>query len=140
MNVLLATLIACHAADADEPRAMLEIYSLGFADAALVVDQVKGMLSSDGKVVYDQSHHRLLVFDYPEHHKPIKELIEKLQIPPKNIRIEVSILDKSTRKAVGLGATASRAVVVPEVDKSAGKVTSHTRNRSTTPTAHRPSL
>jgi len=121
-----------HFQAAEPPKTVLEVYALGFADVDLVVEQVKGMISADGKVVFDKKNNRILVFDTPERQKSIKELIEKLQVPPRNIRIDVSIRDKITGKEVGFGTSASGTIVAPKVENSHGSVTVYAKERKMT--------
>jgi type II secretory pathway component GspD/PulD (secretin) len=114
----------------DEPKTVLETYPLGFADADLIVEHIKGMLSTEGKVVLDKPNNRILVFDYPERHATIKELVDKLQVVPQNVRIDVTMLDKATGKEIGVGLSVSAVVVSGEGSVAAAASAEDTKTTS----------
>lgn len=100
---LLNILLVC-AALAGEPSATrFQAYPLGFADEGAVMEMARGMVGEGGSVVMDTQGARLLVVATDEAHARIAELMSKVSVPPKNVRIEVRFQDASAGDHTGVG-------------------------------------
>src|SRR6185503_8450527 len=87
----------------------MRVYDLGLNDPAVATEIIRGLLSPDGRVYPDPAQHRLVVSDRPEVHARVAEAMKTLNVPPRNIRIEVTArLERTDRErqleaAGGLG-------------------------------------
>jgi hypothetical protein len=91
-----------------------EVYSLGFADAQSAVELVKAIVGPTGNVSLDEANHRLLVVATKEKHAQVADMMQKLNVPPKNVRIEVRFIGSSGRRVVGAGMKTSGEIVRDE--------------------------
>ncbi|HMP77364.1 MAG TPA: hypothetical protein PKE12_13800 [Kiritimatiellia bacterium] len=66
-----------------------EVYTLGAADAESTLEAVRAFVGDEGQVTPDPVHQRLLVVTTPERHARIADLMKKLAVPPRNVRIDV---------------------------------------------------
>lgn len=73
-----------------------EVYPVGIGDYETILSAVKAIASPDGKVIADAAHQRIIVIDKPEVHQKIRNVIDLLQIPQKNVRIKVRFEEHST--------------------------------------------
>ncbi|HET6899201.1 MAG TPA: secretin N-terminal domain-containing protein [Vicinamibacteria bacterium] len=68
----------------------MRVYDLGLNDPAVATEIIRGLLSPEGRVYPDPAQHRLVVSDRPDVHARVAEAMKTLNVPPRNIRIEVS--------------------------------------------------
>ncbi|MCX7885787.1 MAG: hypothetical protein N3B01_00820 [Verrucomicrobiae bacterium] len=91
---------------------VLRVHPLGYADASVVLEQVRTVIGPDGKVALDAPRQRLLVTATEEQHRQIAEIIRALSVPPKNIQIQVRITDLTGGGARGIGVTDVRGGII----------------------------
>lgn len=108
---MLALLFAGLSAKADEPR-RFKVHPLGFGEPDSTEQAVRVLVSEGGNVVLDRQNGRFLIFATPAEHDRIDDLLAQLNVPPKNVRIEVRIEDVAHGEQRALGARASGGMVV----------------------------
>ena len=128
---LLATGILAAAA-ADSARSF-KVHSAGFADPAAVEQMARAIVKGDGRVVLDEKHNRLLVFATPEEHAELERMTATLNVPPKNVRIEVQFIGGGHAVESGAGVGVQGGVVIRDGDVARGGlvVTPHVEYRET---------
>ncbi|MBU1692943.1 MAG: type II and III secretion system protein [Verrucomicrobia bacterium] len=99
---------------AQQDQNLFEVYPLGFADGRSAVEMVKAMVGSTGNVSLDEKNRRLLVFTTEEKHNEVANLMRKLNVAPKNVRIDVRFSGTSRRQDTGAGIGASGGMVREE--------------------------
>lgn len=110
-----------------------EVYDLGFADPSSAVDIVKVIVGPTGSVSLDEANRRLLVVATKEKHAEVASMLRKLNVPPKNVRIEVRFLGASSQQDVGAGIAASGEIVREEgITKTKIKVRPRLENTTLT--------
>ncbi len=90
--IVLAIVLAdgLPAGGAGEPADVrYQAYPAGFAGGSNAADIARQVVGPDGKVVFDAAGHRLLVWATPEAHAQLDPIIRELNVPPKNVRIDV---------------------------------------------------
>lgn len=105
VSILFALTVLVSSAQQDHSR--FEVYSLGFADAQSAVEMVKALVGPTGSVSLDAANRRLLVVATDEGHAQVADMMRKLDVPPKNVRIEVRFIGSSSQQNVGAGIGAS---------------------------------
>ncbi|HPF99649.1 MAG TPA: hypothetical protein PLE77_06250 [Kiritimatiellia bacterium] len=100
---LLGLLFVSVALAADPPVTRFEAYPLGFADEGAVLELVRGMVGEGGSAVMDRQGARVLVVTTDANHAQIAELLHKLNVPPKNVRIEVRFKGSSADDHTAVG-------------------------------------
>ena len=105
MRTLLCVLYAmlAVAAYAEPAPTRFEAYPLGFADEGAVLELVRGMVGEGGSVVSDPQGARLLVVTTDENHAKIAGLMQKLNVPPRNVRIEVRFQGAAAEDRTAIG-------------------------------------
>jgi len=73
----------------------VEVFEIGYADAAQIAKAAEMLLSSSGKITADSGANRIIVSDKPANIEKIRELVAKLDHPQKNIVITVEFVEKS---------------------------------------------
>jgi type II secretory pathway component GspD/PulD (secretin) len=77
----------------------MRVYDLGLNDPAVATEIIRGLLSPEGRVYPDPAQHRLVVSDRPDVHARVAEAMKTLNVPPRNIRIEVTArLERTDRE------------------------------------------
>ncbi len=66
-----------------------KVYSLGFSDPQAVESMARQVVGEDGNVTLDRTNLRLLVITTDENHARLAEMIGMLNVPPRNVRIDV---------------------------------------------------
>lgn len=89
----------------------IEMSQVRYADPESLQSIVRGLLSHEGKVSYDQRTNNLIVIDKQENIKKIKEVIEKIDRRPMQVRIEFIIADISETFAKDIGIGGAHLVV-----------------------------
>jgi type II secretory pathway component GspD/PulD (secretin) len=97
-----------------QEQSHFEVYSLEFADAQSALEIVKAIVGPTGNVSLDEANRRLLVVATKEKHAQVEDMMRKLNVPPKNVRIEVRFLESSSRQDVGAGMEGAGEVVRDE--------------------------
>jgi type II secretory pathway component GspD/PulD (secretin) len=122
------------AVSAQQGQSRFEVYDLGFADAQSAVEMVKAIVGPTGSVSLDAANRRLLVVATDEEHVQVKSMMRKLNVPPKNVRIEVRFIESSRQRNVGAGIGDSGEIVRDEGITST-KIRVRPRIENTTVTA-----
>lgn len=100
--LLVAALAVGVAGLAAEPeQTTFETYSIGFADPRAAEDTVRAIVGPGGSVVLDERGQRLLVVTTPQRHSQVAQVVRKLSVPPKNVRIDVRFRSQGERRASG---------------------------------------
>jgi len=81
-----------------------EIIELQFIDSKEIGANLKSMLSDKGKIEINEKRNSIIVTDIPENTAIIKNLIEKLDKPSRQVHIEAKIVEttKNFSKALGV--------------------------------------
>jgi type II secretory pathway component GspD/PulD (secretin) len=66
-----------------------EAYSTAFTDPSAAEQMIRSIVGEDGNVAVDARGQRLLVMTTDERHAQIAAMMKKLNVPPKNVRIDV---------------------------------------------------
>ena len=109
--VLIVILFLCGADNADKNH-VSRVYPLYILDASDIVKVVKIVLGNNGQVIYDRTKNTLTVITTPKRHKILAPLIEELNVPPKNVRIDVMIRQEGSQDTRSIVATGSGKVVI----------------------------
>jgi type II secretory pathway component GspD/PulD (secretin) len=121
--------LASLAVFAQQGQSRFEVYSLGFADAPSAVEMVKAIVGPTGSVSLDEANRRLLVVATDDTHAQVANMMRKLNVPPRNVRIEVRFIGSSSQQNVGAGIGASGEIVRDEgITTTKIKVKPHIEN------------
>jgi type II secretory pathway component GspD/PulD (secretin) len=104
MKIGLMLLVAAWAigAAAAEPTSF-ETYSVVFADVRAAEEAARAIVGDEGSVTVDEPNHRLLVVTTSERHAQLAGMMQKLNVPPRNVRIEVRFKGASLEEDSGAG-------------------------------------
>jgi len=80
-----------------------KMFSLNFAKAVDIKEQVKDFLSKDGKVIIDTRSNSLLIQDFPSNIEKIKKFLKTADTPTKQVMIEAKIVVISNDASKELG-------------------------------------
>ena len=128
--VIVFTLMVL-ASDAQQGQSRFEVYPLGFAEGPSAVEMVKAIIGPTGSVTLDETNHRLLVVATDDKHAQVESMMRKLNVPPKNVRIEVRFEGASDQQDVGAGVGASGEIVREEgITRTTIKVKPRVENTS----------
>lgn len=83
----MALVVAVRAAEPAPHR--FEAYSVAFTDPAAAEEMVRAIVGEDGSVAVDAKGQRLLVLTTEERHRRIADVIRQVNVPPRNVQIEV---------------------------------------------------
>ena len=89
MRFLFIILLSVGLAAAAEPD-RFETYSVAFADPESAEQMVRSIVGESGTVAVDAKGQRLLVITTEDRHAQIAQMMKQLNVPPKNVRIDVS--------------------------------------------------
>jgi len=82
-----------------------EVIFLNYMQAVEAQNLLREILSDKGDIKIDAIQNSLIVFDYRANIQKIKELVEKVDIPPRQILIEAKVVDITTSVITNLGLT-----------------------------------
>ena len=99
---------------AQQEQSRFEVYPLDFADTQSAVEIVKAIVGPTGSVSLDKANRRLLVVATRERHAQVADMMLKLNVPPKNVRIEVRFIGSSSQQDEGAGIDAAGGIVRSE--------------------------
>lgn len=96
---------------ADDPTPVLKTYPMGFADPSNAMEVVRTVLAGEGRVFFDASTRRLMVLAPSNRHDMVAAVVKELNVPPRNVRIEVryrgqGVTTEQEASASGRGAVA----------------------------------
>jgi len=107
----VSILLACLPANAqvDREETDLKVYHLALTEFDAAAEVVRGLLSPDGRMVEDRTHHRLIVSDRPGVHERIRQALRRVSVPLRNVRVSVTsmALRESSRESGRVGGTVS---------------------------------
>lgn len=100
-TLLLAALLAW-TARGDVSGMRVEVYPLALMDFELAAKVAAEIVSPAGKLFPDKSGQRLIVLETDERHAALRKALEKINVPPKHVRIRVAFQDalQTSRRAV----------------------------------------
>jgi type IV pilus assembly protein PilQ len=90
-------------ANLENEELITEVFSLNYANAKDVPEAIKEMLSSRGKVKFDERANLVIVTDIATNIYKIKQVIEKLDKRTQQVNIEAKIIETSLDKDDKLG-------------------------------------
>jgi hypothetical protein len=99
----LAALVVLSLASSTADRGEVKVYPLGLQDVETAAALARAHLSREGRVFADVPNHRLVVFDRPDVHARIAAALSALDLPDRNVRIEVTHRRGATARRDSLG-------------------------------------
>jgi type II secretory pathway component GspD/PulD (secretin) len=81
----------------------LFIFLFNIAYAQQVSNNIKSLLSSEGKALYGDEPNSIVVIDYPENLKDVAEYLETADSPPAQVLIEARLVEVKLQKEHSLG-------------------------------------
>ena len=84
----------------------LTLFLLGYhslARAQVVSNNIRSLLSNQGKVVFGDEPNSIIVIDYPENIAQVADYLEKLDTPPQQVLIEARVVEVKLQKEHALG-------------------------------------
>lgn len=73
------------------------------ASAQEISDNIKSLLSSQGKVLYGNEPNSIMVIDYPENIQRVNEYLDVVDIAPQQVLIEARVVEVKLQKEHALG-------------------------------------
>lgn len=73
------------------------------ACAQEISDNIKGLLSTQGKVLYENEPNSIMVIDYPENIQRVTEYLDVVDIAPQQVLIEARVVEVKLQKEHALG-------------------------------------
>ncbi|MHB8232624.1 MAG: type IV pilus secretin PilQ [bacterium] len=113
-----------------------KIVPINYVSATGLMDKIKTVLSSEGKVMYDKSLHSLLITDIPNHVARAVKLVKMLDKRTPEVEIVAKIVEVSTEYSNSLGINWNGNVTIPP----AAAVASYGAPSFVTPTFTGPSF
>jgi general secretion pathway protein D len=107
--VLLAGTAYCQPEDME-----VEIFKVRNRDAKSLLPAVEHLKSDEGKVTVDNNTDSLIVVDYPQNLRRIAEVLNTLDVPPKQVEIEVIVAEVTDAFLGKAGLSFGQAVMTPE--------------------------
>jgi hypothetical protein len=86
---ILFSLISSFVWAQSAPPTRFEVYPVSYADLYATQESVHAVVGAEGSVVMDKSGRRLLVVATEEQHVQVSNLIARLNVIPRNVRIDV---------------------------------------------------
>ncbi|MFH1478189.1 MAG: type IV pilus secretin PilQ [Candidatus Omnitrophota bacterium] len=87
----------------EKEELVTEVFPLNYAEAGMIPDVIKEMLSSRGSVKFDERANLVIVTDIPTNLYKIKQVIEKLDTKTRQVKIEAKIVETTLDKDDKLG-------------------------------------
>jgi len=91
---VLWTLAAAVSPAADQ-KMVAETYPLGLTDFELAESIARDLVSPDGKLVADKANYRLILYDYPDRHATLVEVLRRIRAPAQHVRIQVTFKENA---------------------------------------------
>ncbi|MBN1268576.1 MAG: hypothetical protein JXB04_03235, partial [Kiritimatiellae bacterium] len=111
--IVAGLLVAAGAVRADETEPLsVEIYPLGSCDPAAAEETARSIVSPGGTVILDRTRLSLIVAAKPSEHKQIKQVLEALNVPAKNVRIDVRFQGRGATRDTEVGIHGQGGVVI----------------------------
>lgn len=110
--LLMAMAMGSVAAD----NRVMETYPLYTPEVAVVVSVAESVASPGSRVLYDKTGGRLLILATAEDHVRLREVLNGINQPLPNVRIEVSIKESGQQELSSIGVSGEGTVVVTDDD------------------------
>ena len=108
--LLLWLALACFVwAQSTEPT-RFEIYPLPYADVQAAEEAVRAVVGEEGSVVVDKPGRRVIVVTTEERHAQVAEMVSRLNVAPRNVRIDVEFRGASRENLQGFDLNAGGGV------------------------------
>ncbi|OGV43801.1 MAG: hypothetical protein A2X46_08925 [Lentisphaerae bacterium GWF2_57_35] len=104
---MLALILFCNALAQSVEPTRFEIYPVPFADLNAAEESVRALVGKDDSVVVDARNRRLLVVTTAERHARVAEWMNKLNVVPCNVRIDVEFRGASHERSQGVSVNAA---------------------------------
>ena len=109
LAVFIYTVLAAALLRADELE--LKIFEIQRGDAHPMYEIVKDLKSAEGRMSVDSNTNSLIVVDYPKNIKRIQEIIERLDVKSKQVKIDVVITEVTDLFLEEAGISSSQVVI-----------------------------
>lgn len=86
-----------------EEMGVTEVIQLNFVEPSVAYDFVVKFVSENGELKTNESLNCLIMTDHPKSIKKAKEVIEKIDLPPRQVLIEAKVLDITYTDLANLG-------------------------------------
>lgn len=111
-RMLVAILAALTLTAAAKEQRTLERYPLMVSDPGPIRELLTTMLGPDAKIIHDRARSSLLILATPAEHDEIRPILEEINVPPKNVRIQVAFNESGRGSDSGIGITGSGGVII----------------------------
>lgn len=94
----------------EEP--VFKAYEINFADPSNAVEIVRNLVGPAGKVFYDNATRRIIVMAPGNSHTSIADLVQQLNVPPKNVSVTVRFLGKGRNRETGASISGTGSIIL----------------------------
>lgn len=91
------------AVQTSEKELVTQSISINWVNASEIVQILTPFLSEDGKIGFHSQTNTLIVSDVPENAAKVQGLVQRLDVPEKQVRLEVRLVDMTERAFRSLG-------------------------------------
>ena len=104
--------LACTRCHAYAQDLNFQVYPIVSSDPSALIEASQALVGEGGKVIHDKARSRLLIMATQDQHTMIKDLLDQIDRPTPNVRIEIDMLDRQTAKERGVAVEAGGEVRV----------------------------
>lgn len=79
----------------DATQSLFEVYPVPYADPKTIEEFARKIVGNEGTVMYDEHNLRLLVAAPRHKHQELKGILDKVNVIPRNVRIEVEFKERT---------------------------------------------
>ena len=79
----------------------VEVYPLGFSDPSVVEQALNALAGPGGRVILDRANNRVVFMAPAEQQKQAADLMKRMSVPPRNVRINVQFLGAGSGREAG---------------------------------------
>lgn len=108
--LILTMLVGALAASAEDQR--FETYSVAYTDPQAAEEVVRSVVGEEGTVTLDLKNQRLLVLTSADRQAQVASLMQKLNVAPRNVQIEVRFRNRGTTRESEASVTGNGQVVI----------------------------
>jgi len=108
LGVVVVSVVLCTVRAGDD----FKVYTLTAPAPEEVVGMLKGMCGPEARLVYDSRGRRLMVYGSSNDHERISQALLKINLPLKNLRIDVVTTEAVSEKKAGAGVSGSGNLVL----------------------------
>lgn len=106
------SVIASSSLAADPAVPEFKSYEIVFGSPSKMLELVSALIGTNGKAFYDAPTRRLMVVAPSNVHDQVSGIVRQLEVPPRNVRIEVRYRGQGTQTAKGASVSGSGQVVL----------------------------